>query len=309
MHLVSLDMDDSPSRHERMPPVWIDYWEKAQMILPRLKGKINDLKSLHSRHLHRSTFDDNPDDEIAIDNCTREISRMFNEIHRLLQIIKSHSTENDMKEQRLTINIYQALAGALQDLSYSFRLAVYLVYWKMIFKFTLGWLQVHPEPLFKTIAGKRRQVKNVLWPNSRIRPGRWRHWQLLCQLPEGVPTTIITPGRRKHQVRTFLGNFTGFWEFCDRFAQEREKEVNAIVKSILDLNDIFKDLSQMVLEQGTVLDRIDYNIENTQVQVFEGFKQLQKADAYQRKNRKMCAIVSLAAVTILLLFILIIVKS
>jgi len=65
----------------------------------------------------------------------------------------------------------------------------------------------------------------------------------------------------------------------------------------------------MVLEQGTVLDRIDYNIENTQVQVFEGFKQLQKADAYQRKNRKMCAIVSLAAVTILLLFILIIVKS
>jgi syntaxin 16 len=94
-----------------------------------------------------------------------------------------------------------------------------------------------------------------------------------------------------------------------RFAQEREQEVNAIVKSIVDLNEIFKDLSQMVVDQGTVLDRIDYNVEQTQIQVYEGFKQLQKADAYQRKNRKMCAILVLAVTTIILFFILIIVKS
>lgn len=94
-----------------------------------------------------------------------------------------------------------------------------------------------------------------------------------------------------------------------KFVQEREQEINAIVKSIVDLNSIFKDLSQMVADQGTVLDRIDYNIEQTHVQVQEGFKQLQKADAYQRKNRKMCAIIVLAAVTILLFFILIVVKS
>lgn len=94
-----------------------------------------------------------------------------------------------------------------------------------------------------------------------------------------------------------------------KFAQEREQEINMIVKSIVDLNVIFKDLSQMVADQGTILDRIDFNIEQTHVQVQEGYKQLQKADAYQRKNRKMCAIIVLAAVTIVLLFILIIVKS
>lgn len=94
-----------------------------------------------------------------------------------------------------------------------------------------------------------------------------------------------------------------------RFAREREQEIGAIVRSIIDLNSIFKDLSQMVADQGTVLDRIDYNVEQTHVQVKEGLKQLQKADTYQRKNRKMCAIVVLAAVTILLLFILVVVKS
>lgn len=93
------------------------------------------------------------------------------------------------------------------------------------------------------------------------------------------------------------------------FAQEREKEVNAIVKSIMDLNEIFKDLGQMVADQGTVLDRIDYNIEQTSIQVQQGCSQLKKADAYQRKNRKMIAIIILAASVIVLFLILIVVKS
>ena len=34
-----------------------------------------------------------------------------------------------------------------------------------------------------------------------------------------------------------------------KFVQEREKEINVIVKSIVELNTIFKDLAQMVTEQ------------------------------------------------------------
>lgn len=90
---------------------------------------------------------------------------------------------------------------------------------------------------------------------------------------------------------------------------EREEEVNKVVRSIVDLNDIFKDLAHMVHEQGTVLDRIDYNIEQTQFQVQEGYKQLQKAEKYQRKNRKMHCISILAVMVIIFMVILIIVKS
>lgn len=60
--------------------------------------------------------------------------------------------------------------------------------------------------------------------------------------------------------------------------------------------------------QGTILDRIDYNVENASVQVDKGLQQLQKAEKYQKKNRKMLCIVILAAVIILLLIILIAVK-
>lgn len=99
-----------------------------------------------------------------------------------------------------------------------------------------------------------------------------------------------------------------FEEENTKMAEHREQEVTKIVKSILDLNDIFKDLAGMVQEQGTVLDRIDYNVEQTQTQVTEGYKQLQKAEVYQRKNRKMYCILVLAGITLLMMILLIIIK-
>lgn len=99
-----------------------------------------------------------------------------------------------------------------------------------------------------------------------------------------------------------------FEEENTKVAEHREKEVINIVKSISDLHDIFKDLAQMVQEQGTVLDRIDFNVEQTQVRVTEGYKQLQKAEMYQRKNRKMYCIVVLASVTLFMMILLILTK-
>lgn len=72
---------------------------------------------------------------------------------------------------------------------------------------------------------------------------------------------------------------------------------------------IMQDLAVMVEDQGTILDRIDYNIEQTQVQVHEGYKQLKKADSYQKANRKLYCIVVLAAAIILLSFLFIIFKT
>lgn len=42
---------------------------------------------------------------------------------------------------------------------------------------------------------------------------------------------------------------------------QREREINDIAKGIIELADIFKELQNMVIDQGTMLDRIDYNIE------------------------------------------------
>nr|XP_006125391.1 syntaxin-16 isoform X3 [Pelodiscus sinensis] len=82
-----------------------------------------------------------------------------------------------------------------------------------------------------------------------------------------------------------------------------------IVQSISDLNEIFRDLGTMIVEQGTVLDRIDYNVEQSYIKTEEGLKQLNKAEQYQKKNRKMLVILILFVIVIVLIVVLVGVKS
>jgi syntaxin 16 len=46
-------------------------------------------------------------------------------------------------------------------------------------------------------------------------------------------------------------------------SQERTRELAEIAKNIASLADLFKDLSTLVIEQGTILDSVEYNIERT----------------------------------------------
>lgn len=78
----------------------------------------------------------------------------------------------------------------------------------------------------------------------------------------------------------------------EAFTVEREREINQVVQSVNELAQIMKDLSVLVIDQGTIVDRIDYNVQNVATSVEEGFKQLQKAERTQRKGGMvMCATV------------------
>ena len=56
---------------------------------------------------------------------------------------------------------------------------------------------------------------------------------------------------------------------------QREGEINQIAKSIFTLADIFKELQTMIIDQGTMLDRIDYNVEQVVVSTGQAVKELQ----------------------------------
>lgn len=51
-----------------------------------------------------------------------------------------------------------------------------------------------------------------------------------------------------------------------------------MVKSINQLNNIYKQLNELVIEQGSLIDRIDFNIEETYQHVEKGVGHLQSAN-------------------------------
>jgi len=60
----------------------------------------------------------------------------------------------------------------------------------------------------------------------------------------------------------------------DAAIMQREREITDIAKGIIELADIFKELQTMVIDQGTMLDRIDYNVEMLNVNVKEADKEM-----------------------------------
>uniref|UniRef100_A0A7S0GYM2 t-SNARE coiled-coil homology domain-containing protein n=1 Tax=Amorphochlora amoebiformis TaxID=1561963 RepID=A0A7S0GYM2_9EUKA len=89
----------------------------------------------------------------------------------------------------------------------------------------------------------------------------------------------------------------------DKRADQRQKDIERIVESIRELNQIFRDMSILVVEQGTVLDRIDYHVEQAHQRVVAGNVELVKANEYSASASKKfwwCFFILLIMIIILL---------
>ena len=66
--------------------------------------------------------------------------------------------------------------------------------------------------------------------------------------------------------------------------QKRDEALTRLLSSATELSQVYKDLQNLVMEQGSILDRIDYNIEEASIHVDKGKKNIKKAESYQKKN-------------------------
>jgi len=87
--------------------------------------------------------------------------------------------------------------------------------------------------------------------------------------------------------------------------RQRNRELTEIAKSIADLAVLFKDLSSMVIDQGTLLDSVEYNIEQTAVQMSQAVKDLGVATEYQRNTGRRSCIFLLLLIIFGLIIVLI----
>lgn len=266
------EMGLSSGRDSRLPPDWVEGLEDVQYQITRIKQMMKELSTLHDKHLNRPTLDDSMEEEQAIEITTQEITQLFSYCQRTVQQIRNRSHGSSNGEQRLSLNVIRSLVTMLQDLSGSFR-------------------QSQSTYLTKL---KHREERSQQYFDSTYGNGSIPEEELLMN---------------ESFNREFSKEQLLFIEDNSHVIQQREREVAHIVRSIAELNEIFKDLASMIVDQGVTLDRIDYNVEQSQMKVHQGLQQLQKAEKIQKKNRKMMCIIVLTITTFVLIIILIAVKS
>eukprot|EP00007_Cunea_sp_BSH-02190019_P006148 CAMPEP_0174229926 /NCGR_PEP_ID=MMETSP0417-20130205/797_1 /TAXON_ID=242541 /ORGANISM="Mayorella sp, Strain BSH-02190019" /LENGTH=295 /DNA_ID=CAMNT_0015307535 /DNA_START=322 /DNA_END=1206 /DNA_ORIENTATION=+ len=79
-------------------------------------------------------------------------------------------------------------------------------------------------------------------------------------------------------------------ETHEQLVHERSMEIRKIAESMAELASIMDDLNMLVVDQGSLLDRIDYNLENVETSVAEGLGQIQQSAVTQKKTRTKIAL-------------------
>ncbi|XP_031625328.1 syntaxin-16 isoform X2 [Contarinia nasturtii] len=238
------------------PPIWLDKLEEAQYTISKIKPKLDELGSLHARHLLRPSLDDRCEEEELIENLSQTISKLISSTHRHIQFIRSSLGQGNKLEQRLTKNVVTHLLLSLQDVTYRFRTSQ-SNYLKQLNSREARSNAFFETPDFTTIdlndgsaiassssnAHAVDTFDNFLKPTTSKPTANSDYFEQSDeQIDEYFQKSISQQGRMT-QTQLLL-----FEEENTKMAEHREKEVIKIVSSIADLHDIFKDLAQMVQE-------------------------------------------------------------
>ena len=249
---------------------WTNLTQDIQYDITKVQEKVKELLKMHDRHLTRPTLDDTHDEEQNIEICTQEITQLFYRCNDTLKKLGKGLQRCNNQEKVMLKNVISSYATSLQQLSLEFK-KKQSTYVKKL---------------------KAREERSHQYFNSNT---------AIMIEEDDISDDYFERGFSSNQVAIVKQNTINI--------EQREEEIRSVVQSIADLSEIFKDLNQMVIEQGTVLDRIDYNIEQAVIETEAGLQQLQKAETYQKKNKKMLVIIVLGIVATILFVVLIAEKT
>ena len=102
---------------------------------------------------------------------------------------------------------------------------------------------------------------------------------------EDDPTFQINTSSKQNnnEVNNTIDNFL-MTEEKDSVLMRRDTQLNDLLDSVNDLAQIFKDMQSLVMEQCSILDRIDYNIDIAATNVTSGKNSIIKANEYHKNN-------------------------
>ncbi|GAB7339782.1 hypothetical protein MBLNU457_6336t1 [Dothideomycetes sp. NU457] len=279
------DGGDAIIEMDQLPPRWLDIQDEVNEKLTQVTKTMKTLEQLTQKHVLPG-FDDESvkkREEKDIEAMTRGITQGFQScqqsIRRIDRLVKESAQSGGITrgEETMAKNLQTSLATKVADVSTLFRKRQTAYLKKM-----------------RALGGMDTSLDRVSTP---------------AQNPYTDPSLMETESDRTSAQTAILQTKqmkrqTGLH---DSVISQREREIEQIAQGVIDLANIFQELNSMVIDQGTMLDRIDYNVERMATDVKEAHKELKVATGYQKKTTKR-KVILLLILLVVGVFILILVK-
>jgi len=278
------DDGDAVIEMDLLPPRWADISDEVTEYLTDIASKSVKLEKLHQKHVLPG-FDDEEvkrNEEGEIERLTQDITRGFHDCQKAIQRVEQMVRENKQQggiskgEETMARNIQISLAGRVQEASAGFR------------KKQSAYLKK-----LRGLSGMNPSIDRSSTPSSYT--------------PYTDPSLMESDADKSYSQSTLQQTSQKQLTSNDAAIMQREREITDIAQGIIELADIFKELQTMIIDQGTMLDRIDYNVERMAVDVKAADKELNVASGYQRKGTKR-RIIFLLILLVVGMFILLIIK-
>ncbi|XP_041361657.1 syntaxin-like [Gigantopelta aegis] len=109
-------------------------------------------------------------------------------------------------------------------------------------------------------------------------------------------------------TQNFISDVTNT-ETALREIEERQKEILSLEKSVVQVNELFRDMNILVVEQGETIDSIEANIVDASENIVDANVQLKRANTYQAKARRLKFCIAGIVIAVIVIIILIVVLS
>ncbi|KAK6438152.1 t-SNARE affecting a late Golgi compartment protein 2 [Oleoguttula sp. CCFEE 5521] len=290
--LLNTNNGDAVIEMDVLPPRWLDIQDEIAQHLTDVSTCMRRLDQMHAKHVLPG-FDDESvkaKEEREIEALTQEITRGFTSCQvasrRVDKLVAEQARTQQSRggltkeDETMARNLKMSLAARVGEVSTTFR-KKQTAYLKK-----LRSLNGLPSTL------DSRSATPSLAANPYTDPA--------MQDSELDRSSAQSTLLQTAQVRRRTG-------LQDSAIEQREREIESIAQGVIDLSNMFQELQTMVIDQGSLLDRIDYNVERTAEHVKAADKELTVATGYQKKSTKR-KILLLLILLVVGMFILLMVK-
>lgn len=267
---------------EALPPLFVDLTQDVDEHLLQVDRLMAQLSKLYRKN-SLPGFQDKSHDEKEIEDLSYQVIQLFQKCYNVMKKLQ-HVFEAQMFEGKrlqrgelvILDNLQKRYAQKVQLESNKFRV-LQNNYLKFLNKDDL-------KPIFP----KSDDSSQVLLQEEEQQQGR--------------NSDIEAYSRQTLQRQKAAVDQT-----AQRYFQERDEEITQLAKGVLEVSTIFREMQDLIIDQGTIVDRIDYNIENTVINLKEANTELNKATHYQKRTQK-CKVILLLSLCVVALFFFVMLK-